>query len=212
VKIFRYILLLIGLFPITLIISQEKAYNIKHELEIGTTGHFYFRPDSPIRYTRIDKGPYLYTGGSKGGSAFILFIPYFSFHYTRYINDHAFSTGYTYFAFREFDKKENWENRFMSLKLGYQYKDIISAKWVSLRASISLHLNKSSAYKSDYFGNYLLNPDNQLPIYGVALGMGFTNKYYFKEKVFLSHNLEMVYNSTRPHFFLQHFIGLGYRF
>ncbi|MBL0100280.1 MAG: hypothetical protein IPP49_09710 [Saprospiraceae bacterium] len=101
-KIFR-ILLLIGLFPITLIISQEKAYNIKHELEIGTTGHFYFRPDSPIRYTRIVSGLTL-AGGSKGASSVILFLLRISLH-SRYINDHAFSTGYTYFHSENLTKK-----------------------------------------------------------------------------------------------------------
>ena len=185
---------------------------IKHEFDIGTTGNLYTHSGATIHYQRIDRDLYFYTGGRRGGSAFLLFIPYVSFHYTRYIDDHAFSVGYTYFQYREFNNPENWKNYFMALKLGYQWKDVVPSKWMSLRPALSMQLNKSSAYKYAYYGEFLEDKNYQYPKYGAAFGLGFTSKVYLKQKVFLVNNFEFVYNSSLPHFFMQHYIGLGYRF
>ncbi|MBK9733492.1 MAG: hypothetical protein IPO92_00425 [Saprospiraceae bacterium] len=184
---------------------------IKHEFDIGTTGNLYTHSGATIHYQRIDRDLYLYTGGRRTGSAFLLFIPYFSFHYTRYIDDHAFSIGYTYFSNSEFLKSSHYYNYFMALKLGYQSKDVIPSKWISLRPALSIQFNKSYA-DNIYLGQLPEDKIYQYPKYGAAFGLGFTSKLYLKQKVFLVNNFEFVYNSSLPHFFIQHYIGIGYRF
>ena len=211
-KFFLVLCLHLCISCLCILLGQNNKPIINHEFDIGTTGNLYTHSGATMHYQRIDRDLYLYTGGRRTGSAFLLFVPYFSFQYTRHINDHAFSIGYNYFSNAELIKSTYFENYFMALKFGYQSENMLASKWASLRPVLSLQFNKSYALNNAYLGQFLEDENNQYPKYGAAFGLGFTSKFYIKQNVFLVNNFEFVYNSSLPHFFMQHYIGIGYRF
>ena len=194
---------------ITLRAQDSEINHVKHEIDFGTTGILYL-DGTGMNYQKIWEKPFIYTHGRRTGNSEILFIPFFSFNYSRTLNERVISFGFNFNEFTAKNKDYFRYNYFLSLNIGYQYSDLLQHSTISFRPKISLQLNYSTWAKYDHQGNALYLSDIN-PI-RPAIGAGFQNRILFVKKVFLVNNIEGVYNLATRHFFMQHYIGLGYRF
>ena len=200
---------IIALISFKLGAQNSEINEVKHEVDFGTTGILYL-DGTGMNYQKIWEKLFIYTRGRKTGNSELLFIPFFSFNYSRTLHDRVISFGFNFNEFTAKNEEYFRYNYFLSLNIGYQYADLISHSGLSLRPKISLQLNYSTWSKYDLQGNALYLSDNN-PI-RPAMGVGFQNRILFFKKVFLVNNIEGVYNLATSHFFIQHYFGLGYRF
>ena len=200
---------IIALISFKLGAQHSEINEVKHEVDFGTTGLLYL-DGKWMNYHKIWEKLFFYTRGRTTGSSVILFIPFFSFNYSRTLHDRVISFGFHFNEFKAKNEEYFRYNYFLSLNIGYQYAVLIPRSGLILRPKISLQLNYSTWSTFDLQGNALYLSYNN-PI-RPSMGVGFQNRILLIEKVFLVNNIEGVYNLATSHFFIQHYFGLGYRF
>lgn len=191
-------------------LGQDSIPKIKHEIDFGGTGQFHF-DGTGLRYSNFFKEPYI-LGGRKRGHFILLITPRFCFNYHRHVNDYVYSIGFLFYRFNKEKKEYIRQLGYMALNLGFEYKNLLSSKKITFRPKFTLQINNSVDSK--------LNPITGVPIafssstydFNVTPGLGFNLKYYFYKKFFLTNDVLYMFHLKPENYFIQHNIGLGYRF
>jgi hypothetical protein len=205
----KYFQLFILTCTLSLSNAQEKIPKILHEFDLGGTGQLHTDGTGLHYYNIFDEAYVL--GGRKRGSFITLFVPKFAFNYSRHIDNKVFSFGYLYYVNVSDNAKYYRIIHYVGLNLGVQLKNMIKSEIFVLRPKIALQLNYSQDIKIDFFNNYLYD-HNSLKNLTPALGLGFINKIYIFNKVYLANEFLYVLHHKPESFFFQHNINLGYRF